>query len=204
MHAAEWGALLALGAGCGGQTDSPGSGGGGGSTATGGVGGSTTTGGAGGTTTGGSGGTALGGSGGVTVDAGGVGGAGGTGGASVDAGLPTVPYPTPAGCTGPEYDSGYYGQCCEKVGCIAPIGGACPAPDQLYGVMPGYPSGSGSCSCGENKGPYAPHAATEGACCYLFGGISCDGRPLLIDGRARVARLVARADWSKLSAFGRS
>lgn len=135
---------------------------------------------------GGSGGATSGGSGGV-VDAG------------SDAALPTTPYPTPLGCYGPSHDSGYYGQCCEKAACIAPINGACPPATQASQVIPGYPPGSGSCSCGDNKGPFAPNAANEGACCYLFGSISCEGRPLLVAGRARKAPLVARADWASFA-----
>jgi hypothetical protein len=179
MRAAEWGAVLALSSGCGGQTES--------GSANGGAPGAGATG---GTQAGGSGGSggAIGGSGGTLADAG----------PDADAGLPDIPYPTPGGCTGPFYDGGYYGQCCEAVGCAAPVNGACPPKEAIAGYLPGYPPGSGSCSCGENKGPFAPHQPGEAACCYLFGSISCEGRPLVVRGRALVAPLRRRSDWATL------
>ena len=198
LSAAEWGALLALAASCGGQTESSKNvaGGSGGAS-----GGGVTSGGSGGVTSGGSGGVTSGGSGGVT--------SGGSGGAvdsgivdsgGADSGLPTTPYPNPIGCYGPEYDAGYYGQCCEKAQCMDPVGGKCPTPTELWGLMPGYPSGSGTCTCGESKGPFGPHYSTEAPCCYLFGSIGCDGRPLLVHGHPRVAPLIARADWATFAA----
>ncbi|MEZ4222842.1 MAG: hypothetical protein R3B13_18010 [Polyangiaceae bacterium] len=174
LAASSWGAMLALAASCGGESAGDGSGTG----ATGTGGGST-----GGSSSGGTGGA---------LDA------------SVDsAGLPKTPYPTPAGCAGPFHEGGYWGQCCETVGCTTPDNGACPPADQVYGKVPGYPSGSGSCSCGSaTTGPWAPRdPATEAACCYVFSAISCDGRPLTVDGVIRRAPLVARRDWARAHAL---
>jgi hypothetical protein len=181
LRAAHWGMSLALVSGCGGSSSSDGSGGDGGVAGTGG-----TDAGTGGSTTGGSGGT-----GGTT--------SGGTGGISGSGGAQHLePYPKEKlGCSGPEFDGGYYGQCCVEVGCFDPAGGAeCPSAETATGI-PGYPPGSGTCTCGEpTAGPYAPHEASEGACCYLFGSISCDGRPLIVtSGETRVAPIVRRSDW---------
>ncbi len=187
LRASQWGAVLAIGVNCGGESGSD-------SNATGGTSsGGTSTGGAstGGSSTGGAstGGASTGGSSGTTADA------------SVDSStLPKVPYPTPAGCAGPNHEGGYWGQCCEKVGCMAATNGACPPADKLSAGSPkGYPTGSGSCSCGSaNTGPFAPQdPATEEACCYIFSSIGCDGRPLVVDGKTRLAPLVARMDWAR-------
>ncbi|GMV14496.1 MAG: hypothetical protein AMXMBFR56_27200 [Polyangiaceae bacterium] len=181
LRAAEWGAVLALGSSCGGQTE-------GGSAAT--------SGGSAGATSGGG----SGGAGGSVIDA-------GTGGAPVDSGsdaddggvdgsLPTTPYPTPAGCFGPFHDGGYYGQCCEKVTCTGTTDGACP-PYPVPG--PGdWPVGSGYCGCGTtaSSGPFAPqNPSTEGPCCYVYSTIGCDGRPLIVRGTPRLAPLRRRSDW---------
>ncbi len=188
LKASQWGAVLAIGVNCGGESDSD-------SSATGGTSsGGSSTGGAstGGSSTGGAGATSTGGSSGTTADA------------SVDSStLPKVPYPTPAGCNGPHHEGGYWGQCCEKVGCMAATNGACPPADKLSSGSPkGYPAGSGSCSCGSaNTGPFAPQdPATEEACCYIFSSIGCDGRPLVVDGETRLAPLVARTDWARTAA----
>jgi hypothetical protein len=59
--------------------------------------------------------------------------------------------------------------------------------------------GSGSCLCAPIAGPYAANPsdtpASAGSCCYLIGAIGCDGRPLLVDGRALTSELELRADW---------
>lgn len=168
VRAAGWGALLATGASCGGESSEDPSGTGG-------------------------------------LDAGGT---GGTGGALVDAAveaslLPTEPYPLPAGCGGTSHEGGYWGQCCELVGCVDPDGGVCPPLDQARNVIPGYPPGSGSCACAEPQGPFAPRAPdTQGACCYLYSSIGCDGRPLLVAGAARRATLVQRSDWARVRPLG--
>jgi hypothetical protein len=113
--------------------------------------------------------------------------------------LPSTPYPEPAGCGGPSHEGGYWGQCCETVGCTDAINGACPATTELSSKLPGYPSGSGSCSCGTASGPFAPHdPATEAACCYIFSSIGCDGRPLVVGGELRLARVVRRLDWARV------
>lgn len=181
---------LAAVSGCGGSSSSDGNGGDGGVAGTGG----TATGGtsSGGTSSGGtsSGGTSYGG-----TTSGGTGGISGSGG-----GQHLEPYPKEKlGCSGPEFDGGYYGQCCVEVGCFDPAGGAeCPSAETATGSIPGYPPGSGSCTCGEpTAGPYAPHEASEGACCYIFGSISCEGRPLIVtSGETRVAPIVRRSDWA--------
>lgn len=117
--------------------------------------------------------------------------------ANGEAGLPTTPYPEPAGCSGPEFDGGYYGQCCEKVGCAEPVNGACPDPSQVnHNYLPSFPVGSGSCTCGDPvRGPFAPREPSEGACCYVFGTIACEGRPLIVEGSPRLPPLVSRSDW---------
>jgi hypothetical protein len=187
LRAAQWGMSLAVVSGCGGSTDGDGGGGDGG------VAGGTSSGGtsSGGTSSGGtsSGGTSSGG-----TNPGGSGGISGSGGSQhLD------PYPKEKlGCTGPEFDGGYYGQCCVKVGCFDPgASGECPAAENATSSIPGYPPGSGSCTCGEpTAGPYAPHEASEGACCYLFGSITCEGRPFYVaSGETRVAKVVRRLDW---------
>ncbi len=45
-------------------------------------------------------------------------------------------------------------------------------------------------------GPYAALSPNDdGTCCYLVGTIGCDGRPLLVEGAARVAPITRRRDW---------
>lgn len=184
LRAVEWGAVLALGASCGGETE------GGSAAATGGTAGASSSGGGGGSS----------GSGGGVIDAG-IGGAAHDSGldaadADVDSSLPTTPYPTPAGCFGPIHDGGYYGQCCEKVTCTDTTDGTCPP---YPNPGPGdWPIGSGYCSCGMSvsPGPFAPQdPSAEGPCCYVYSTISCDGRPLLVRGKARLAPLRRRSDW---------
>jgi hypothetical protein len=50
-----------------------------------------------------------------------------------------------------------------------------------------------SCCVPARTGP----AFIDGQCCYGFCGGTCCGRPLLVDGQARVAPVAARADWSE-------
>jgi hypothetical protein len=107
--------------------------------------------------------------------------------------------PTPNGaCYGPIYNDGfgYHGQCCDDVYCTAPIDGVCASPADA--ALTGLPPGSGSCECGERKGPFAnadPNAVES--CCYLVGSIGCDGRPLMINGAPRLAEVVpGPSQWS--------
>jgi hypothetical protein len=100
---------------------------------------------------------------------------------------------------------GYYGFCTGEVHCAEVVDGLCPSLDNSSDV-PGYPPGSGSCSCtgGEiesfQEGPFrrdperAP-ASEPGPCCYVFYGIGCDGRPLCAEGRLILADVVVRSDW---------
>ena len=122
-------------------------------------------------------------------------------GAAGDAGQQLMPYPESAlGCAGPEYDGGYYGQCCTDALCYTPNdGGDCvaanAAPEKL-----GTFYGSGSCLCGDGiQGPFAnnpTHQPKEpGRCCYVISSISCEGRPLLVDGTAVVSAPTRRSDW---------
>jgi hypothetical protein len=50
-----------------------------------------------------------------------------------------------------------------------------------------------SCCVPARTGP----ALINGQCCYGFCSGTCCGRPLLVDGQARVAPVAARADWSE-------
>jgi hypothetical protein len=130
--------------------------------------------------------------------AGGFGGLPGSGGVS---GL--EPYPTDSiGCHGENHGGsfGLHGQCCVSVKCLPLTAGVCPPTSYAS------PPGSGSCGCVASPleepvmGPYAPTAAdtanADVACCYLVAAIGCDGRPLLVEGRALLGPVVARADWS--------
>lgn len=111
------------------------------------------------------------------------------------------------GCSGPVHDGGYYGQCCVEALCYTPSSGACMAANDpmIRSTLPGFPPGSGSCSCAEVggeavRGPFARNAdnpnETDGSCCYLVGSISCEGRPLCIEGEQVVASIVTRNDWT--------
>ncbi|WP_437875771.1 hypothetical protein [Sorangium sp. So ce513] len=128
-----------------------------------------------------------------------------------DASAPMEPYPEPT-CVGPSHDGGYYGQCCYKVHCAAPVDGACPAAVEAKPHLQGLPPGSGACMCdgtgeggaGSIQGPYANRDASDPAsCCYLVGHIVCEGRPLLVGGEPRVAPLShapsawSRTDWQR-------
>ncbi|MDI1449067.1 hypothetical protein [Polyangium sp. 6x1] len=101
------------------------------------------------------------------------------------------PTPAPA-CYGPvhepspEIEIGYYGQCCDITLCTAPLNGVCPGTDEV--VLTGRPPGSGECECEPLRGPYAnENPAAPEACCYLVGSIGCTGRPLLVQGKPRLA-----------------
>jgi hypothetical protein len=106
--------------------------------------------------------------------------------------------PTPeATCEGEVYedDFGYHGQCCYNVVCISAEGGTCANPGSLEPQSPG----SGECECGTRKGPYLNNdPASDDECCYLFGEIGCDGRPLLIGGAPRLAEVISGTGaWSE-------
>lgn len=100
-------------------------------------------------------------------------------------------------CEGPVYDDdfGYHGQCCYSAHCRAPEGGVCPDVESLPSPSPG----SGECECGTRKGPFQNNdAASAQACCYLFGEIGCDGRPLLVGGVPRLADVISGTGaWSE-------
>ena len=107
---------------------------------------------------------------------------------------------TPAlACYGPVYDGttgGYDGQCCDEVLCAAPVNGLCPSAEDV--VLDGLPPGSGTCECASLRGPYAnENPADPESCCYLVGSIGCEGRPLLVQGEARLADVHAETSaWS--------
>lgn len=170
--AARWGAVLAVGTGCGGEVTA--------GTATG----------AGGTSAAGSGGATTGGSDG-----------GGTGGKLADAAAdrpedPREPYPDAAACTDTAVEGGFTGPCCEQAGCIDRSDGGCPDPEEAR-----YRLGQsgGNCVCGPAAtGPYRPRdPATEADCCYLYSMQWCMGRPLAVAGVVRVAPPRRRVDWGR-------
>lgn len=115
-------------------------------------------------------------------------------------------YPTDALlCHGPAFTSGYHGRCCATASCYTPTdGGSCaPYPPAEVGLPPG--SGSCLCAIAENDarmvvGPFGPNPAhtpqKAGSCCYVFGSIGCDGRPLIVDGAVVTAPVVPRSDWA--------
>lgn len=118
------------------------------------------------------------------------------------------PYSSDAlACYGKDYGDdnfGYHGQCCTRADCYTPDDGVC-APAESAATALGIFFGSGRCSCtgdsgrSDVEGPFAPNPtdtpSRTGSCCYLVTSISCDGRPLLVDGVALVSALVARIDW---------
>jgi hypothetical protein len=98
-------------------------------------------------------------------------------------------------CHGHFYDSGfgYHGQCCNRID-PAPCDATQPA---------NLPPGSGGCGCriAEDGGDEAwagPYAAADGGaeCAFVVGWITCDGRPLLVDGEPLTAPVVSRSDWA--------
>ena len=108
-------------------------------------------------------------------------------------------------CSGPDYGNmnfGYHGRCCLDARCYTPEQGqGCgPAPTRGGSSPVRLPPGSGSCLCGEVQGPFAAnpdHTPSDpGSCCYLVPKITCDGRPLCVDGGWIVAEVVARSDWA--------
>ena len=108
-----------------------------------------------------------------------------------DGGATEWPHPLAGACHGPVYDSGfgYHGQCCNRTDCVSCDGGS-----------PRLPPGSGSCGCAvsdtDSRNVIGPFAASDGTCCYVFGSITCDGRPLLVDGELVTAPVVSRSDWA--------
>lgn len=127
----------------------------------------------------------------------------GDGGADVGSQLPPIPAP---GACDPDDGDEFSGPCCDNIHCIdPPAGEACEAStvDNQYNLAAraGYTDlGSGSCLCGV-RGPYSPegreaYTDDEGRCCYNVIISWCTGRPLRIEGEARLARLVERADWT--------
>jgi len=113
-----------------------------------------------------------------------------------------TPYPVSGlGCSGEVHDGGYYGQCCADALCYTPEDGkACVAADSAPEKL-GKFYGSGACLCGAEslRGPFAPNPAHEprkaGTCCYVISSITCDGRPLLVEGAPLVSALTQRRDW---------
>jgi hypothetical protein len=99
-----------------------------------------------------------------------------------------------------------YGYCTGEIHCGELLEGQCPALDNLWHNVPGYPEGSGSCTCTggvlerSEEGPFRrdPELSPTdepGPCCYVTYGISCDGRPLCAEGRLILAEVVVRSDW---------
>ncbi|MEZ4219947.1 MAG: hypothetical protein R3B13_03390 [Polyangiaceae bacterium] len=113
---------------------------------------------------------------------------------------PLEPYPETLSCSGPFYDSGFgfHGQCCERVIC-GPRGeeGTCTPASEVGPGFPGFPPGSGSCTCGTTTGPYLARPTDSGPCCYIVPAIGCDGRPLRVASQSRLAPLIRRRDWSR-------
>jgi hypothetical protein len=70
------------------------------------------------------------------------------------------------------------------------------APEKL-----GTSFGSGSCLCGDTpiQGPFAKNPAHDpemaGTCCYVVSSITCEGRPLLVDGTPLVSEVTQRCAW---------
>ena len=90
------------------------------------------------------------------------------------------------------------------VSCYTPADGICAlkAPSEI-----GLPPGSGSCPCpisestsAMTQGPFGPNPGhtpnKAGSCCYLFGSIACDGRPMIVEGAVVTAPVVTRPDWT--------
>jgi len=122
-------------------------------------------------------------------------------GAAGETGQALVPYPIGSlGCSGPEHDGGYYGQCCAEALCYTPEDGSeCAEPEDAPHRL-GTFYGSGSCLCGDAiQGPFAANPAHEpekpGTCCYVIASITCEGRPLLVDGAPIFSVLTGRRDW---------
>ncbi len=103
-------------------------------------------------------------------------------------------------CTGDAGDMGpYYGACCTKLHCYTTTEATCDSAAMPFGQRafnPSLPPGSGTCTCGETKGPFAAPDSGTDQCCYVVGSIGCTGRPLREGEAALVAAVVLRADWS--------
>ena len=107
--------------------------------------------------------------------------------------VPEADYPV---CDG---DSGMsVGPCCVDVYCLdAEPDGSCLPTDELTAAeITGKSLGSGECECEAPAGPYAPYDGKEGDCCYTVGVQGCEGRPLLVGGLRRTARLVRGRSWT--------
>jgi hypothetical protein len=130
----------------------------------------------------------------------------GAGGTSAGGSPSLLPAPSTE-CVGEDHGDGpgpYYGRCCSDISCRSPgPEGVClPADSGELTSLPGYPPGSGSCSCEATQGPFAPPADSshmgEGECCYSIYSIGCDGRPLRREDSSFVlAPVVHRADWGR-------
>ena len=137
----------------------------------------------------------------LTDDTGNSTGGGGDDGGGDDGGTGSDLYPVPDAeypvCTG-EDTGGFVGACCVDVYCTpAKSDGSCAATtettaEEITGMM----LGSGSCECEAPAGPYAPYEGKEGDCCYTVGVQGCEGRPLMIAGRARTAPLLRGRSWA--------
>lgn len=94
---------------------------------------------------------------------------------------------------------GFHGSCCKGVVCQAPAPetGQCPEPSKVR-----RGTGSGTCSCDTTEGPFQADEAHKNltadgkGCCYLAGIITCDGRPLFIEGALRRAPVRGWAGWA--------
>ena len=104
------------------------------------------------------------------------------------------------GCTGDAGDTGpYFGSCCTKLHCYTTTEATCDTSVMPFGpreFRPSLPPGSGTCMCGETKGPFAAPDGGTDQCCYVVGSIGCTGRPLREGDGALVAAIVVRSDWS--------
>lgn len=96
-------------------------------------------------------------------------------------------------------EGGFTQQCCTSSSCIEADAGKCPPVDEVRYSLPGYPPGSGSCSCGNDEGPFSDPAGIatngEGECCYTYEWYSCEGRPLRDSEDMVLAPVVQRDDW---------
>lgn len=123
------------------------------------------------------------------------------------------PYPVEGlGCFGEDYpddpESDFSGQCCAGVECYSPADGVCASANELHelteedgGEFNVPEVAAGLCTCGDDDvtGPYLPRddhtPSRAGSCCYIITGISCVGRPFLVEDQAIVAPLARRGDW---------
>lgn len=99
-----------------------------------------------------------------------------------------------AGFTGP-----FFGSCCTNLHCYPATSASCDTTVMPAGgptFSPPLPPGSGTCMCGETKGPFAAPDGGANECCYVVGSIGCTGRPLREGESAVVAAVVLRHDWA--------